>query len=229
MSRVMGRLSFAIAAALAAGIAGAAAVKWAAVLEDVRTPGKDVARSAGMKAIGNGNAGSATAQSEPGTYVVVFAESALASYRGGIAGMPAAPTLMQGRNRHRPDLKSPEALAYLGFLDRAQQGHEAAIRQKVGHALRVKQRLKHAINAITLELTAAEAASIQNLSGVSLVEPYREYRLDTDLGPTLIGAPAVWQGSYPTATGSAQGEGIVVGVIDTGINFGSPSFAGIDP
>jgi hypothetical protein len=230
MSRVTGRLSFAIAAALAAGIAGAAAVKWAAVFDDLR-PGNRVARSAGMGANGNGNADSKASAAQPAqnTYIVVFAESALAGYRGGVAGLPAAPTMKQGRNRNRPDLKSPEALAYLGFLDHAQQGHEGAIRQKLGHALRVKLRMKHAINAITLELTAAEAASIQNLSGVSLIEPYREYRLATDLGPTLIGAPAIWQGSYPGATGTAQGEGIVVGVLDTGINFGSPSFAGIDP
>ena len=52
--------------------------------------------------------------------------------------------------------------------------------------------------------------------------------LDTDVGPGLIGAPAVWDGSVGGGTGH-RGEGIVFGILDSGINFGSPSFAAVDP
>ena len=64
-----------------------------------------------------------------------------------------------------------------------------------------------------------------------LVEGYREYVADTDVGPTLIGAPAAWAGSasLPGGATAVQGEGIIVGMIDSGINFGSPSFAATDP
>ncbi|MEO1575479.1 MAG: S8 family serine peptidase, partial [Pseudomonadota bacterium] len=50
------------------------------------------------------------------------------------------------------------------------------------------------------------------------------YSKVTDRGPQLIGAPNVWDGS---ATGgiAAQGEGMVVGILDSGINQGHPSFA----
>lgn len=42
----------------------------------------------------------------------------------------------------------------------------------------------------------------------------------TDNGPAWIGVPLLWNGSP-----NIKGEGIVAGVIDTGINFSSPSFA----
>lgn len=52
------------------------------------------------------------------------------------------------------------------------------------------------------------------------MEEYKEYEQDTDVGPGLIGATALWNAT-PTPY---RGEGIVVGVIDSGINFGSPAF-----
>src|SRR5688572_30229505 len=64
---------------------------------------------------------------------------------------------------------------------------------------------------------------------VYIVDPVRDVPMDTDVGPTLIGAEPLWNGTNPGQTAAVQGEGTVIGIIDSGINFGSPSFAAVDP
>src|SRR5690606_13365731 len=90
-------------------------------------------------------------------------------------------------------------------------------------------RMQHAVNGIIAALTVAEADRVRALPEVLFVEEYREYELDTDTGPAVIGAPAVRDGSNPGATAGYQGEGMVFGILDSGINFGNPSFAAVDP
>ena len=57
------------------------------------------------------------------------------------------------------------------------------------------------------------------------VEREKIQHLDTDAGPAFIGAPAVWDDS----TNATKGEDMVVGIIDSGINFDHPSFAEVGP
>lgn len=85
----------------------------------------------------------------------------------------------------------------------------------------------HALNGIAIELTHEEANQIAQLPQVRRLQPSSIRQPLTDVGPEWIGAPAIWDG---TATGSApgnMGEGIIIGVIDTGINMDHPSFADI--
>ena len=49
--------------------------------------------------------------------------------------------------------------------------------------------------------------------------------LDTDTGPIHIGAPEVWSGEGQDAVN--MGEGVIIGVVDSGINSDHPSFADI--
>ena len=42
------------------------------------------------------------------------------------------------------------------------------------------------------ELSSAEAARVRQMADVAFVEAYREYEQHSDVGPTLIGAPALW-------------------------------------
>lgn len=167
----------------------------------------------------------------PGTFIVLFEEPSLAGYRGGVAEL-AAPFRAVGKHgKRRVDLQSREALDYLGYLQGRQLEMEEQMASVTGRALEVRLRMQHAVNGIVVDMTAEESARVAKLPGVRLVEGYREYELNTDVGPTLIGAPAAWAGSInqPGGAMAVQGEGIVFGIIDSGINFGSPSFAATDP
>ncbi|MFY2762792.1 S8 family serine peptidase [Arenimonas sp. MALMAid1274] len=166
----------------------------------------------------------------PGTFIVLFDEPSLAAYRGGIAEL-SMPKQVSRDGKHRLDVNSPEAQNYLGYLQGRQLQMEEQMAGAAGRALEVRMRMQHATNAIVVDLTGEEAARVAKLPGVRLVEAYREYVADTDVGPTLIGAPAAWAGSIsqPGGANAVQGEGVIVGMIDSGINFGSPSFAATDP
>ncbi|HEU0152897.1 MAG TPA: S8 family serine peptidase [Arenimonas sp.] len=167
----------------------------------------------------------------PGTYIVLFDEPSLAAYRGDLAALSAPPRTSGKDGKRRIDVQSREARDYLGYLQGRQLEMEARMAGVAGRALDVRMRMQHAVNGIVVDMTAEASARVAKLPGVRLVEGYREYLANTDVGPTLIGAPVAWAGSssQPGGASAVQGEGIVIGMIDSGINFGSPSFAAIDP
>jgi len=169
----------------------------------------------------------AVSAGERGTWIVTFREQPLASYGGGVPGLPVAKRIRAPGGRMKLDVKSAEAVAYVDHLRGRQAAYERDIARTIGEPLAVRMRMQHALNALVADMTEAQARRIARLPGVLRVEPERMLEQSTDVGPTLIGAPQMWNGS---ATGSAlAGEGMVVGIIDSGINFGSPSFAAVDP
>lgn len=193
-------------------------------------PQKTAAGKLGMSINTPAKSAGSDDSSASGTYIVIFKEAPLASYKGEKSGlaMPTKLTLANGKTRL--DVKSYEAQKYVTYLEQRQRSLENKISTTIGgKGLQVRTRMQHAINGIVVDLSAEDAAKVAKMSEVMLVEGYREYTLDTDTGPALIGAPAIWDGSYTGSTGAYQGEGIVVGIIDSGINFGSPSFAAVDP
>ncbi len=165
------------------------------------------------------------------TYIVLFSESSLATYKGGTAGISAPQRKSGAYGAARLDSRSPEALTYVSYLQGKQQQMERQMSGMIQRPLQVRRRMQHAVNGIVTDMSANEAARVSRMSGVRLVEEYREYILDTDVGPTLIGAPIAWAGSInePRGAAAVKGEGIIAGLIDSGINFGSPSFAATDP
>lgn len=161
-------------------------------------------------------------------YIVVFGEPALSSYRGERTGL-VAPARVSAQGERRLDVRGAAARQYVSFLQSTQRGHESRIANAIGRTPEVTNRMQHALNAVVMKLSEREAARISRDSGVKLVEAYREIALDTDVGPRLIGAEPVWNGTVPGIPTRYQGEGVVVGVIDSGINHDSPSFAAVDP
>ncbi|WP_407351363.1 S8 family serine peptidase [Luteimonas sp. R10] len=164
-----------------------------------------------------------------GTYLLVFREPALGAYRGGVSGLPAPQRSAGARGKSRLDSKSAGARNYVRYLRGRQLELEGDIARDLGRPLAVRERMQHAVNAIVADLDGGEADRLRERSDVLLVEEYREYVMETDTGPALIGAEPVWDGSNPGAAAGYQGEGIVFGILDSGINFGSPSFAAQDP
>ena len=166
-----------------------------------------------------------------GTYIVLFSEDSLATYKGGTAGISAPQRKASAYGMQRLDTRSAEALDYVAYLQGKQQQMERQMSGMIQRPLQVRRRMQHAVNGIIADMNVDEAARISRMGGVRLVEEYREYKLDTDVGPTLIGAPIAWAGSasQPGGAPAVQGQGMIAGLIDSGINFGSPSFAGTDP
>jgi subtilisin family serine protease len=164
-----------------------------------------------------------------GVYIVMFRDEPLANYKGGKPGLAAIPLKSDQRGANRVDVRSAEARKYSDHLQSRQRESEQQMSAMFKRDLQVRLRMQHAVNAIIVEMNAEEASRVASMADVKLVEPYREYELHTDLGPTIIGAPPVWTGSNPGAAAPYKGEGIVMGIIDSGINFGSPSFAAIGP
>ena len=167
----------------------------------------------------------------PGTFIVLFDEPALATYQGGTAGIAMPPRHLHASGKSGLDGQSVDAQNYLGYLQGRQLLMEEQMASVAGRELEVRHRMQHAVNGIVVDLTAQESQLVAAMPGVALVEGYREYAANTDVGPTLIGAPQAWAGTagLPGGAAAVQGEGIVVGMIDSGINFGSPSFAATDP
>lgn len=79
---------------------------------------------------------------------------------------------------------------------------------------------------MAVRISHAEALQAFGLPGVRTVfaDGYRQ--LDTDAGPALIGAPAIWDGETLGEVAS-KGEGVIIGIIDSGINHAHPSFADV--
>src|SRR5690606_9295280 len=111
-------------------------------------------------------------------------------------------------------------------LARARASHLAEAEALLGRSLHPLATYQHASNGLALRLDSDEARQLATLPGVRRVSRDRRFRLATDRGPAFIGAPAIWNAAFGTGT---RGEGIVVGVIDTGINATHPSFAAVGP
>ena len=176
------------------------------------------------------------------TYIVRLNDMALATYDGSIAGLAATnPRIakkelfaklakskmssQQVRDELRLDTKSKEAVQYTNFLDSKQQEFLSQAAGKIGKNAEVVYTYKNAFNGVALRLTQAEAEKLATLSGVAFVERERMEQIDTDTGPTFIGATEVWEGEGPTAIN--MGEGVIIGVLDTGINSDHASFADV--
>jgi Subtilase family/PA domain len=183
---------------------------------------------------GSGNASVAASPSDPrkgrGTFIVVLKEASLATYKGTVPGISAPERKFDIRGKNRINVEGTESQQYVEYLELRQSQMETRMSTMMGRDVTPRMTMKHAINAMVVDLSSSEAKAVQGMPEVRFVEAYREYELETDTGPALIGAPPVWTGTNPGSGGQQyRGEGTVLGVIDSGINFGSPSFAAVGP
>jgi len=165
------------------------------------------------------------AVSETGLYIVRLQDPSVAAYRGGIGNMTATSPEATGVTRLDPTTSASQA--YYNYLANKQQGLLSAMGNAFGHSVEAEYQYLYALNAVAVRISHAEALLSFDLPGVMTVYPDKLAELDTDMGPTLIGAPSIWTGDTYDEV-ATQGEGIVIGVIDTGINSKHPSFAETD-
>jgi len=164
-------------------------------------------------------------------YIVELHNPPIAAYRGEelklANGQPSGrrllPTTAEITSEGKLDLDADSAQAYRDFLLESKEAFllEAAI--LLGRVVRPGHVYVNATNGMSLNLTADEAAELEASSLVSSIQPDQVLKLETDAGPPWLGAEEVWNGSvgYP----ANRGEGVVIGIIDSGINWEHPSFA----
>jgi len=79
------------------------------------------------------------------------------------------------------------------------------------------------LNGIKVEIETSKLGQLAKLSGVSRILPVQQHLRENATGVPYIGAPEVWNvGPAP----NIRGEGIKIGVLDTGIDYTHANFAG---
>lgn len=153
-------------------------------------------------------------------YLVMTAPAPLASYDGSDPGYSRT----KPNGRAKVDVRSANARAYARHLI---AGHDAALRSiGADGAKRVDYTV--AFNGFSASLTDAEAARIAKAPGVAHVWKDELRYAETTTTPDFLGLTGS-TGAWATQFGGASkaGEGVIIGVLDSGIWSDSASFAAL--
>jgi len=155
--------------------------------------------------------------------LVYFEEPPLIRYAGDVEGLEA--TSPAARGARRLDARSPASRAYLAYLDGRQADYLDRMGRRLGRTVTPVFRYRAAANGVAVAITRAEGRLVETIPGVVRVVPDHVARLHTDRGPRWIGANEIWDGTATGGLPGTLGEGVVVGIIDSGVNMDHQSFA----
>ncbi len=159
------------------------------------------------------------------TYIVQLSAEPLASYRGGIDGLLA--TSAEATKTGLFDATSATSQAYLAYLDGQQEQFRQELAAAAHRPITFLYQYQVAFNGVAVSLTADEVTTISQWSEVTQVRPQAQYELLTQGGPRWIGADTVWQGTNTGGLPGTKGEGVIIGVLDTGIYPNHIAFADV--
>jgi hypothetical protein len=91
----------------------------------------------------------------------------------------------------------------------------------LGREIKITYRYRTATNGMAIDISESEAVLLSRSPLIRSIVPDYQLQIETYAGPPWIGAESIW---YGDAGIQARGEGVLVGVIDTGINWDHPSF-----
>ena len=153
---------------------------------------------------------------EPGRYIVTLVDDSVATYDGGIPGYPGT----QPDEGDQLNARTAPVLDYSQYL--ADKQDEVA--SAAGVSIDVSYTL--ALNAFSAQLSAGQAAELLANRDVLAVTPDELKHVTAEPSTSFLGLDGpggVWE-----AIGGADraGEGVVLGVLDTGIAPENPAFAG---
>ncbi len=137
--------------------------------------------------------------------------------------------LFEGASLTRAQISSGansiEGQNYLNTLAANRQAVLTKAEGLLGRSIEVRHVYDVILNGVSVELSAQEAEDLQSLPGIRKVLKDQDYTYTTDAGPLWIGAGAVWDGTAIPDSVGTKGEGVLVGILDGGINFDHPSFS----
>ena len=164
------------------------------------------------------------AVSETGLYIVQLDDASLTTYMGGIPSLQATSPQVTGANKL--DTTAPASLAYKAYLEGKQVDFISRMGASLGRSVEVRFQYLNVLNALAVKVSHEEALALAQMPGVLAVYPDRAREIDTDASPAFMGAPTFWEGEF--GQDKHRGEGVIVAMLDTGVNPEHPSFAATD-
>ncbi len=159
----------------------------------------------------------------PAIYIIQLVDAPLASYRGGLQGLTATSPLITGDAKL--DIHTTTSRAYLNYLTNKRVQFLTDAGQLLGRAIEVRHTYRYAYNGLAVTLTPEEAAKVVQMPGVRrVIRNFTRY-VQTDTTPDFLNAWGIWDGTNTGVLTGTMGEGMVVGIIDTGINMDNRAFA----
>ena len=154
-------------------------------------------------------------ESSNGIYIVQMIHAPAISYEGDIPGLATTKPLEGEKiDRHNPDVQE-----YVGHLE---DEHNDALQESGGQKL---YDYGYTFNGFAAELTLQQANKLSKVDGVLQVSPDQLQTIDTSSTPSFLGLDAK-KGLWKQLGGPDDaGEGVVIGIIDSGIWPESLSFA----
>ena len=163
------------------------------------------------------------------TYIIELTDKPVSLYQGGVAGLNATtprkntiPASLSPQMHDKLDINSSTVQSYRTYLEQKQANVLAQISSSIGNSAVIAS-YQLAFNGMSMRMTQDQAAIVADMVGVISVTREKIYQLHTDVGPQHIGADKFWSGEITAE--AYTGKGIVVGVLDTGINSDHASFA----
>ncbi len=172
-------------------------------------------------------AGGTAADEETQGYIVQMLADPVVAYDGGVAGLAATkPAKGQKVN--------PNSNAVQRYSDHLKGTHANAL-EKVGGGAKFYDYV-YSFNGFAARLTEAQATSLKSLKGVVAVTPDELREVDTSSTPTFLGLDApggLWSQlggtgvppANPAPQTTGAGEGIIIGIVDSGVWPESASFS----
>ena len=131
----------------------------------------------------------------------------------------------QTRGGQRLQMNSPQAQTLRAQVMTEQANHIQAMNRALGHGVDVSHYFLVTHSGIASRLTPEEAQTVRGLPGIKSVERERLYHTTTFRSPEFIGANQIWDGTAVPGGVGTKGEGIIIAMLDTGIDVTHPSFA----
>jgi minor extracellular serine protease Vpr len=140
-----------------------------------------------------------------------------------IVQLPAPPlavwndqrSLASASRAHHLDTHTASARAYLARLARLQAQTVTAVRAAIPSA-KVQEHFSILLDGFTVQLPAKDLPRLYRVQGVQKLYPSLSYTITMDRGPSVIHAT-----DLAAATGD-KGQGVKIGVVDTGVDSSSP-------
>ena len=164
-----------------------------------------------------------TSEPKTGRFIILLEGDPLATYQGDVPGLPATSPAKTDREL---DIETDASQKYLNYLGDKQEKLITTAEAAINRQLDVEFRYEVTLNGFAAEMSVQEAQRISKLDGVQGVFPDELWQLETDVSPGFLGADTLWEESSTTpGVLATKGEGMLVGILDTGINMDHPSFA----